>query len=387
MRVIHSVAGLDPVLGGPSRTVPALAASLAREAGLAIVLLSQQRHGTSDAFYEQCAGVTRHVVDVSHWQLYTGLEFKRKYGEIVAECRPDLLHDHGVWHPCNHHVASLSRRFAIPLVIHPRGMLAPWAIKQRTSKKRLALWMYQQRDLQTVALFFATAEQEAKGLRSLGLRQPIAVIPNGVDVSPLAYGALSKTDAEKQWRTALFLSRIHPKKGLLNLVDAWARIRPAGWRLCIAGPGQGSYAQEVLRRVNDAAMAGSVEYIGEVQGREKAAQYENADLFILPSYSENFGIVVAEALSHGVPVITTHGTPWHELPRRGCGWWIDSSVDALAETLRQATALSPDVLQAMGQKGREYAREFDWRNIAAQTAAVYRWLLGQGPRPGCVLMD
>ncbi|OQX12878.1 MAG: hypothetical protein BWK76_17005 [Desulfobulbaceae bacterium A2] len=121
------------------------------------------------------------------------------------------------------------------------------------------------------------------------------------------------------------------------------------------------------------------------QGRE-AAQYENADLFILPSYSKNFGMVVAEALSHGVPVITTYGTPWHELPRRGCGWWIDCTVDALAETLRQATALSPGVLQAMGQ-GREYAREFDWRNIAAQTAAVYRWLLGQGLRPRCVLLD
>ncbi|OQX12631.1 MAG: hypothetical protein BWK76_17360 [Desulfobulbaceae bacterium A2] len=387
MRVIHSVAGLDPVLGGPSHTVPALAGSLVRDAEVSVVLLSQKRRGTSDACYEPCAGVARHVVDVANWQLYTGLEFKKKYGEIVEECRTDLLHDHGVWHPCNHHVASMSRRFAIPLVIHPRGMLAPWAINQRAFKKRLALWLYQWRDLQTAALFFATADQEAEGIRRLGLRQPIAIIPNGVVVSPLTQGAFVGKDGEKKWRTALFLSRVHPQKGVLNLVDAWARIRPAGWRLRIAGPGHGSYAQEVLRRVHDVALASSVEYIGEMLERDKAAQYESADLFILPSFSENFGMVILEALSHGVPVITTYGTPWRELPARGCGWWVDSSVDALVETLHHATALSPDVLHAMGQKGRGYAREFDWRNIAAQTAAVYRWLLGQGPRPGCVLLD
>jgi glycosyltransferase involved in cell wall biosynthesis len=185
----------------------------------------------------------------------------------------------------------------------------------------------------------------------------------------------------------LFLGRIHPKKGLLNLIDAWGKVRPAHWRLCIAGPDEEGHLTEVLKKVRMLGLEESVNYIGEVEGETKSATFEKADLFVLPSFSENFGVVVAEALAHGVPVITTCSTPWEELPRYGCGWSIEPTADALTETLKDALNMEPADLRAMGEKGISYVRRYDWHTIALQTVAVYQWVLGKGPMPTCVVRE
>jgi glycosyltransferase involved in cell wall biosynthesis len=131
----------------------------------------------------------------------------------------------------------------------------------------------------------------------------------------------------------------------------------------------------------------SVVFAGAVAGAQKAALYRDADLFVLPTFSENFGLVVAEALSYGVPVITTRGAPWADLETHGCGWWIDTGVEPLVAALRAATALTDSERQAMGERGRAYVQRYDWDAIAAQTLALYRWVLGQGERPGFVRVD
>ena len=290
--------------------------------------------------------------------------------------------------PGNHYVAITARKFRIPLVIHPRGMLEPWALQYRGWKKHLALWLYQRQDLETATLLFATAEQEAQGIRRLGLRQPIAVIPNGVKLAvPQRNGVLDER-LQRSPRTALFLSRIHPIKGLLNLVEAWGRVRPANWRLCLAGPDEGGHLTVVMRRVRELGLETAVEFVGEVEGDTKTALFANAELFILPTFSENFGVVVAEALACGVPVITTKGAPWKGLLTHRCGWWIDIGVEPLVAALREATALPPDTLRDMGRRGRAYVEQhFGWPGIAQQMLSVYRWVLGQGDRPDCIALD
>jgi len=180
------------------------------------------------------------------------------------------------------------------------------------------------------------------------------------------------------------LSRIHPKKGLINLIDAWARVRPEGWRLVIAGPDEGGYQAEVAERIRTSGVGEQVSFVGAVEGEAKAALYRNADLFVLPTFSENFGVVVAEALAYGLPVLTTRGAPWADLETHNCGWWIDTGVEPLAQALREAMALSDEQRHAMGARGRDYVLRYDWGGIAAQTAAVYRWVLGQGDKPDCV---
>jgi glycosyltransferase involved in cell wall biosynthesis len=186
-------------------------------------------------------------------------------------------------------------------------------------------------------------------------------------------------------RTALFLSRIHPIKGLLELVDAWGQVRPAGWRMVIAGPDEGGRRAVVEARVLAQGLASDFAFVGAVDGAEKTALYQSADLFILPSFSENFGVVIAEALACGVPVITTKGTPWAGLQTHRCGWWIDLGKDALVDALREATLTPAEVRQEMGERGRIYATStFDWHAIARDMLAVYQWILGCGDQPVCI---
>jgi glycosyltransferase involved in cell wall biosynthesis len=249
------------------------------------------------------------------------------------------------------------------------------------------LALLQRRDLEAARALVATSEMECEGLRRFGLRQPVAVIPNGVELDDGNVADLSGSHRGDRERTALFLSRVHPKKGVLELVRAWGQAAPTGWRLCIAGPDEGGHWGQVERLVRQLGLGDRVEYLGPVEGERKAALYREADLFLLPTFSENFGVVVAEALAHGLPVITTRGAPWADLVAHRCGWWIDMGVEPLVAVLREATALTDEERAALGARGREYVRRFDWGRIAEQTLALYRWILGQGERPDVVRLE
>jgi glycosyltransferase involved in cell wall biosynthesis len=260
-------------------------------------------------------------------------------------------------------------------------MLEPWALEHQSAKKNLAWYAYQRWILQSASLLHATADMEARQLRDLGLTAPIAVIPNGV---PLP-GDWKQSAADGPTRQALFLSRLHPKKGLLNLVDAWAEVAPADWRLIIAGPDENNHRQKVEQRVETRGLTDAVDFPGPIDDADKWDLYRESDLFVLPTFSENFGVVVAEALASGVPAITTTGAPWQVLEEKRCGWWIEPEVDALADALRDATTRSDAERLAMGRRGRALVRDrFAWPSIAERLLEAYRWILGEGPKPGFV---
>jgi glycosyltransferase involved in cell wall biosynthesis len=358
--------------------------ALAADGRYRVILLSQGVDG-SQMLESQVAELDRRVaLTDSSVALRAGWPIRKLLHEAVERDRPVLLHDHGIWMPNNHHVAAAARRHGLPLVIHPHGMLEPWALRYKAWKKRVAMLLYQHRDLRTAALFVATADQEADSIRRLGLRQPIAVIPNGVDFPVDTDRLESRRNDANGRRIALFLSRIHPKKGLLNLVNAWSKVRPAGWKLYLAGPDEGGHLSTVMRRVAALGLTQSIEYKGVVQGEEKERLWQEVSLFVLPSFSENFGLVVAEALARGVPVITTRETPWRSLDESDCGWWIDATLEALAVALSDAVHTDDDRMQAMGNRARILARRFHWEKIAAEMADVYRWLCSKGPMPNCV---
>lgn len=385
--VLHCVPDLDPRHGGPSRTVVQLTDALSRCDGVAIRLLSQGLEHEA-AVTSAAAGVDRRVLICrSRFMIALSLGVRRELQRLGRPERPLLIHTHGVWHPASHWAARAARVWRVPLIIQPRGMLEPWALEQKALKKRLALALFQRRDLESARAFVATSEMECDGLRRFGLRQPVAVIPNGVDFEGTGAAESGVGQAPGPGRIALFLSRVHPKKGVLELVRAWGQVAPSGWRLRIAGPDEAGHWEEVSRLVRRLGLEQSIAYLGPVEGENKAALYREADLFVLPTFSENFGLVVAEALSHGVPVITTRGAPWADLETCGCGWWIEVGVDPLADALRAATALADAERAAMGERGREYVRRFDWDRIAKETLALYRWVLGRRARPASVRTD
>jgi len=266
-------------------------------------------------------------------------------------------------------------------------MLTPWSLSYRSTRKQIAWWVYQRQKLQGVTVFHATSEKEAEDIRRLGFDQPIAVIPNAVDMSAkqlLIDGQPLKSSEDK--KVILFLSRIHPKKGLLMLIEALSQLRLQDWRLVIAGPDEIGHQLEVKSLVNRYKLNDDVTFIGSVDNDNKWDIYRQADLFILPSFSENFGIVIAEALAAGLPVITTNATPWQQLQEYHCGWWIEPNVDTLTSAIQEATSLDSESRLEMGKNGQRLIREhYSWDNVAEQMASVYRWIIGSGGKPPCIM--
>lgn len=388
IRVLHAVAGLHPSSGGPSRTVTGLVDALSVQENMKVALYTQGHKGEpwispASAFVETSLAITNNRISLG-----MGLPIRTSLRNLSKHKIPMIVHGHGVWHPVNHWAASFARHNNIPLVLHPRGMLEEWSLQQKKFKKKLAMLAYQHSDLKLCSLFIATAESEYESIRRLGLKAPVAIIPNGVSLSIADQLASNSFEIKtNRTRRILFLSRIHPIKGLLNLLEAWKLANLKGWMLEIAGPDEAGHLQDVLSRIEALNISDSVRYIGEKSSNEVSHVYRNADLFVLPTFSENFGVVIAEALSHGIPVVTTKGTPWSDLEKYNCGWWVDIGVDPLVVALQSAAALSDEQRRQMGLRGRDYVQRYNWKDIALKTIAVYRWLLGNDYRPDCIKLD
>ncbi len=309
----------------------------------------------------------------------------------AASDLPEVVHFHGIWSPRLAIRLQAWRRRGVPCVVTLHGMLEPWALAHKGRKKKVAWILYQKRLLNMVSALHATSEREAANLRKLGLKKSVVMIPWGIDMTRrsaekhLVRKFMPEAPSLFERRVALFVGRLYPVKGLTLLLQAWARVRPVGWKLKIVGPDEAGHRGELEAMVAQAQLGAEIEFTGALSGEALDKAYQEADLFVLPSHTENFGMVVGEALSHGLPVITTHGAPWKLLEEESCGWWIPVSVDGIAAALDDATRRSPEVLTAMGERGRAVVAErFAWDRIAGEMIACYEWVLGRGPRPGCV---
>ncbi|MBA4318967.1 MAG: glycosyl transferase, partial [Flavobacterium sp.] len=222
--------------------------------------------------------------------------------------------------------------------------------------------------IQRAAHIHATAQMEATNIKNLGFSNPISIIPNGIDLSDIKgkkenYGT----------RKMVFLSRIHPKKGIELLLETWRNSDTNGWTLEIAGNGETHYIENLSQSAHDLK---NVRFVGAQYGEAKWDFLRSADVMVLPSYSENFGIVVAEALAVGVPVITTKGTPWEDLETYHCGWWIDLSVANLENTLIKAFHTSTEILEVMGNQGRKLvAEKYEIKAVAHKINELYKKIL------------
>lgn len=349
--------------------------------------VAREADGERDAY---CRGYRdrRFAWDYAHIPILRGLRSSRGLSSALRNAAPtaDVIHNHGLWLMPNVRAGEAAAGGPTPLVISPRGMLAPAALAFSRMKKRAFWTLLQGPAIRGALCIHATSEQEYEEIRSFGLANPVAIIPNAIDLPESLAQPMAMPTAE---RVVLSLGRIHPKKGLTRLVRAWSKLeagRP-DWRLKIVGQPEAGHDDE-LRALAMSLGISRVSVEGPIYGDEKTAAYQSADLFVLPTLNENFGLTVAEALVAGTPAISTKGAPWSGLESVGCGWWIDHGVEPLAGALADAMELSRETLKAMGDKGREWMmRDFSWDRVACDMLDIYHWLARSAEPPPAVRFD
>lgn len=380
MKICIFTSSIDKNNGGPSRSVPILAK------GLSIV-------GIDTALFT-CSSpkMNTHLLDNSEVTLKvvsSTISFDELEKEILSG-NYDLIHGQNLWDPLYYKMAKIARKYKIPYMMTPRGCLEPWAYKGqgfvKNLKKKIAMFLYQKKDLQNAACILATAQMEADNIRALGIKSPIAIIPNGIDVSE--YKCRTIDDKPFIKKQILFLSRIHPKKGIEFLINAWALLKEKypDWNVVIAGNGEEFYINQLNTMISDYRLEECIKIIPPVFGKEKYKLYCESSLFVLPTYSENFGMVIAEAMSCGIPCITTNGTPWQELNEKNIGWCIDISQENLLQTISTAIDLGQDILFDMGQRCSEHIyNTYQYTQVALKNKYVYEWVVNGGEKPNYIV--
>lgn len=315
-----------------------------------------------------------------------GLSPQMRDGLLCDIERTDIIHAHSLWMMQNYYAYKAVKNRNVKLCIHIHGTLSPWALdRSRLKKKISSLFLGQRKALERADMLIASCLDEYNDIRNYGLKNPVAIIANGI-----AIPNLSELDVEKK-KTIVFLSRIHPKKGIDILLRAWKSLQDKfpEWNLQIAGNDASEYA-ESLKRDCQTLQCRDVEFTGELTGHDKLRFLTNASLFVLPTHSENFGIAVGEALACSTPVVTTTGAPWSGLADNDCGLWIDLSVENLTRALEDMMSRPMDELARMGRNGREWMkRDFSWDEIAKRTIRSYKWLLNPDKieRPEWIFVD
>lgn len=379
MKILHYVDSLNKVMGGPARSVSRLAEEQT-SLGLEVTLLANNYQELGGCLRPACTSL--HLIPARRLPMRLGAwnpGFRNTVKGLVA--KSDLIHIHGVWLPGNHQTAKEAIRQKKPFIVSPRGMLESWSRSYRGIRKKLVWQLIEKRLLFNADALHATADMEAQSLRALGLSNPILVIPNGVDTpcgkedKPLIF---EKFPGLQNRRILLFLSRLHPKKGVEDLLAAWASIHGSfpDWLLAIAGGDYDGREAGYRTQALDAGLADRVIFTGHIDGEEKSSLLAASELFVLPSYSENFGIAIAEALCAGLPVITTTATPWESIEKEMCGWRVPPGKESLQSTLSNALSTPPATLLEMGNRAGAFARtRFDWRHAAQDLAGAYRKIL------------
>lgn len=284
--------------------------------------------------------------------------------------RLSLVHIHGLWAPVLHEVSGWARHGGIPVVWSTHGMTAPWSMRHKWWKKLPAWLLYQKRDLRHAAAIHCTTDLEVGWNHGLGFRNCF--------IAPLGTGEMERSGGGGQRKsfTVLFVGRIYPVKGLVNLVRAAALIKqsnnPGNQTILfrIVGPDQAGHQAELMKLAAELGVANVFEWPGPKFDEELSAEYDNCDLLVFPSFTENFGGVVIDALAHGKPVIASKFTPWKVLEDAHCGWWVDNDAETLAKALQDAAVA--DDLRDRGARGRKLVEDrYSWERVAQAMATEY----------------
>jgi len=383
MTIACLISSLSRKAGGLHHSVQRMSQSLGDSESVQIHVLGMADEYT-EADHESWAPLQTHV-----FPAYGPRQFGCAPGltRKLLELNADIVLVHGLWMYPTLAALAWHRRTRRPFIVNPHGMLDPWAVNNCRWKKRLAGLFYENRSLRKAACIRALCLPEAEAIRACGLRNPICVIPNGIDLpgGPGVRSAPWKATVAPGGKVLLSLGRIHPKKGLPNLLRAWAAARPKGWNLAIAGWSQNGHEEELKDLARRLGILNGVCFPGPQFGEAKAAAYHHADAFVRPSFSEGLPLAVLEAWATQLPVLMPMQCNLLEGFQKQAAIRIQPEPDSIRQGLETLFSMTPHERKRMGARGRALAAQrFNWAELGAQMLSVCRWVLGEGAPPACV---
>lgn len=363
IKILHYTPSLERTWGGTAFYMQLLA----KELGKLVKLDVASHTSMNELIMEHCT-----VHRLSSWKNI--FQLRKEWKELLNCVSPDIVHINCCWTPSCALLQRWAQAWGYKVVLTPHGMLEPWILARHYwTRKMPALLLYQKAAVEQADCLHATAVSEKRNLLDLGYNTKIEVIANGVDIENI--------ELKKSWRRnkeILFLSRVHVKKGIEFLIEAVAKLKNEleDYVVNVAGEGEATYVEELKRLAEKSGVGEIVHFTGGVYSNQKWELFQRADLFVLPTYSENFGIVVAEALASGTPVITTKGTPWNDLESNCCGWWTEVGAEPTVQALRAFLTLSENELEVMGRNGRKLVEEkYAERKVAEEFVKLYNKIM------------
>ena len=377
MRIVHTISSVANLSAGPSYSVTRLCKGLIEKKHALDLLTSQDGTVRNSEPFE-----ISFKQSFFNSRLYHSSEMYKWLKDNALNKKIDILHSHNLWTMPNIYPSVISHKYNIPLFYSPRGTLSKWAFESGSFAKKIFWPLLQRKALDRVFCFHATAYSEYQDIRNNGFSQPVAIIPNGIDMYQKKYH-------KSYQKNILFLGRIHKKKGLDVLIKSWALVEKKfpEWKLIIAGPDNQGYLNFVKILASDLGLK-RISFVGELIGERKYQAYGEANIFVLPTYSENFAMTVAEALMMGTPAIVSKGAPWEGLIKNKSGWWIDIGVDSLVQCFNEVLKLDRNTLIEMGNNGAKWMeKDFSWSEIIRMMIKAYEWSLDRAEKPDFVIID
>jgi len=394
MKIINLIENLDDTYGGPAKSVPYLCKYL-NHIGVDTEILSIKYHDNeTNSLVDKYNLIWKSFKYNFIKKLRVSLDLKNYLNDNITN-KDTILHTHNLWNFIPYVAYKMKKKYKIPLVVSIRGNLYSKLLKQNKLQKSIVWRLFQKHMLNNVSCIHVTEINELKAVRNLGITSPIAIIPNGISFDEFKT-LKNKQDAKINLtlnlnkKYILFMSRLHPIKGIEYLVNAWIKLstKYPNWDLLIVGPEYDSnYVDSIKQKINQYNLNNRVIFTGMLRGQNRLDAFSSSDLFVLPSHSENFGMVIAEAMVAKLPVITTHGTPWREIEEHDAGWWVELNQENIDNALEYALRCKDDELIQKGKNGFELIQKYEWKYQAKKMKQVYEWLLDKGNKPKFVFED
>lgn len=382
MKVVLLATSNSRLAGGLYYTISALSRGLHNN-GIDISVISHNdKYSEKDKFiFDKVRIIPYHISQIP---ILRTLGYSTDIHRILNECRPIVIHQQGLW--MYNSVAALHYKSKYPntiKIIEPHGMLDPWAVKNSAWKKKIVGYLFEYKNLKTADCIHALCKSEYESIREFGLKNPVAIIPNGINIPPNTI-----FNRKHERKVLLFIGRIHPKKGIKELLLGLKILKERKstffqtWIVRVAGWSQVGHIDELKQIVVENHLENNVEFIGSIYGKTKEWELCSANAFILPSFSEGLPMSVLEAWAYKLPVIMTDFCNLPEGFNTNSAIHIEPTPNSISEGLERLCKMNYVELDLMGDNGYALVKEhFSWDYVSKQTIRLYNYLLNGGEKP------